>query len=1420
MKKLVYRIAVSACLLLVSGVVQALSCQSNGNGNWGSNGTWSCNRVPTAADTVTIRNGHNVVLNQNTASIQSLTVTSGSQLSVSGTRTLNLAGNLTVDGSINLGAGTIYLAANSQWGGSATGTAITASALNLNYMSLSFTGTAAYTISLTSGTPISNTGSLNNDGANRLVTFQMNGATQYWTLYNTKFPQLWISGSGTKGSSASNLEVLGDLTIDAGVTFDATSATSTNYIGGNLIKPGSFSVPSGSGTWVFNGTTLQTIDGGATFYRMTVSNSNGVLLDNGNLTIGSGSSGGLSLSGGNVITGSNRVVVPTTCNSNLISGSGWVNGYLQLTFPSFSTTCTYRIGDAVTAAPVNINIPYSGGLGSISGLTLTASTTGSDHPAIATSGLNAAKSVNRYWNLGRSGDTLGCIPQGSDTYNPGRYIATFNFVAGDLDAGANTSQFKVGRYFGDWAAPAVSARTATSTSIEVTTTATTAAFGAFAVGEEIGSPTGSGPSTYCSSNLPIAEWRMDEASWNGSSGEVKDSSGYGYHGTAAYASGSGPTATTALISRAYTSGVQSTCSYGQFDSTSLSPQLRYTQVTLPSYPALPEAFTFTAWIRSTNVGASGQRILVNDDAQNGWGFSLGDGGSGTLRLFNRNISNSGSVSGQGSNGNCGVFCLDTNAVIANNAWYFVAVAVNTVSRRITLYVFNQTGTLLASTNSAFSGDWANGSGAWAIGGETAASGEGVQAAYHFQGNIDEVGIYPSAMSQSDLLSILPRVRTCPVSSVNHIRILHDGSGLTCTPETVTVRACANADCSSQYTGAVGVTLNPGGDSFNFTGGQLTTATVRQTTVGNATLSVTAVSPGVISGARCFNGSTETCTMNFADSGFLVSVPAHAAETSQAISISAVRKADNAVVCTPAFANVSKTVRLRCAYLDPVAGAISGQVPVRINNNPLNAAANSGAVCDAVGADVSLTFNAAGVATPTLQYADVGKLNLSASYTGAGVDALLSMSGSADFIVAPNHFSFSTPPAGPIVAGNIFSMTVTARNAANNATLSFGKESVPESVVLGLGERVAPSGAIDTTNGPVDGVVSGTVGAWSGGAASSTEVKYTEVGQIKLKADIASSAGYLSSGLKPTGQSDTVGNFVPAYFDTEISAHGCGTSSFTYSGQPFTVVLRARNVLDQTTLNYSHFGGGCSACSQVVTLSDPNAGSSPPGSFTAATVSAELFGSTTVAAGGFGPGAAQYAATYAFNSPQTPPYVLAVRAKDSNTVLASPLPSTLNEGSTTIRRGRARLYSTHGSELLDLNVPYWVEYWSGSSGWQSSSDDACTGRDTPNASSVTLGGGPNTCVLDTTMPGESGSGCNTAGLAARRYRDASASNFAGNFNLWLRAPGAGNVGSVLVTGVVPAWLQFNWTGSGPSNPTARATFGVIRSGPILYRRESY
>ena len=82
---------------------------------------------------------------------------------------------------------------------------------------------------------------------------------------------------------------------------------------------------------------------------------------------------------------------------------------------------------------------------------------------------------------------------------------------------------------------------------------------------------------------------------------------------------------------------------------------------------------------------------------------------------------------------------------------------------------------------------------------------------------------------------------------------------------------------------------------------------------------------------------------------------------------------------------------------------NGSRAVRVAGSALNAANNANAACDGSERALSLAFNASGVASTSVQYADVGRLELLASYRGSGSDAGLVMSGSDFFVAAPASF---------------------------------------------------------------------------------------------------------------------------------------------------------------------------------------------------------------------------------------------------------------------------------------------------------------------------------------------------------------------------------------------------------------------------------
>ncbi|WP_019898361.1 DUF6701 domain-containing protein [Methylotenera mobilis] len=897
--------------------------------------------------------------------------------------------------------------------------------------------------------------------------------------------------------------------------------------------------------------------------------------------------------------------------------------------------------------------------------------------------------------------------------------------------------------------------------------------------------------------VQIAEFRMNESVWSGTTGEVLDSIG-SYSSRASSLSATKPT--TANTSPAIT-GSPGTCRYGVFNRTNKD------YVALPSsFPnmgANGNAFTITAWIRTTNNTLPGQRIFVDDENNSGgFGFSIGDeNATGRLRFFSR--------------GTPSALSLDTGNVIANNTWYFVAAVADIPNKRKLIYIFNTSGTLLTNvsatwTESAFGSD----NGIASIGGETNASGEGNNN-FGFAGNIDELKVFQSALNSSQLNAVRQDTNAC--ATLDHVRLSHAGSGLTCTASIVTVNACNSFDtansCTANTNGLSGSVIAKSASGTILTtvpftipvGSSATTINVPVTSAQTVTFETSNLSVTPANLWTCWNGSTSSCSHTYNDSGFIFDVPHHIAETTQTVNVSAVRKSNNTLACTPAFANTSKSVNFKCSYNNPVVGTL----PVRINNTPLNAANSTSAACDMTGRNISLTFNASGVANTSFQYADTGDILLNATYTGAGTDAGLSMTGSDNFTSAPKDFVFSNTTTAPIKAGNNFNTTVTARNALNATTPNFGRESTPETAELTF-SKCQPTGV-----NAASGSFTGSLGSFTNGVATASNLKWSEVGNGDITATL-DSGSYLGSGINVTGNTGTsgtvcsgtgnVGRFIPDHFDT-IVTQGCNAGGFTYSAQPFNLQVKAMNASGNITQNYDGTANTTPNFSKSTTLSDGNA------------VTSGSLLNNSVAAAAYSQGTANATPSFIFSSALTSPSTITLRAIDTDAVssLRAVVSSSI-EGSTLVRSGRMRLQNAYGSELLDLPMSLIAQYWSNGS-WVLNSSDLCTTGISLAFADPNTGDGlipSELCVLDTGSPGNSGLGCSTAGSVAKRFKEPPEN---GNFNLTLKAPGSGNSGTMNVTATVPNWLKYNWTGSGITNPSARATFGIYKT-PIIYIRENY
>lgn len=238
----------------------------------------------------------------------------------------------------------------------------------------------------------------------------------------------------------------GNLTVSAGAAARAVTLASSGTIGVfTAFSPSSTNntyTITGS-TVAFNGNLAQTLPASfPTYTNLVVNNTSGS-----GITLGANTdvTGALTFTSGTVTTGSNTLYIPS--GGTVSRTSGHVVGNFKKFIATGATSTTFEVGDASNYTPVNVSFGSVTTAGD-----LTARTSAGDHPNVGTSTLNAVKSVNRFWTLTNSGIVFTS------------YSATFNFVAGDLDAGASTGALVVGRYdSATWSYPPVGTRTATST---------------------------------------------------------------------------------------------------------------------------------------------------------------------------------------------------------------------------------------------------------------------------------------------------------------------------------------------------------------------------------------------------------------------------------------------------------------------------------------------------------------------------------------------------------------------------------------------------------------------------------------------------------------------------------------------------------------------------------------------------------------------------------------------------------------------------------------------------------------------------------------------------------------------------------------------------------------------------------------------
>lgn len=434
-------------------------------------------------------------------------------------------------------------------------------------------------------------------------------------------------------------------------------------------------------------------------------------------------------------------------------------------------------------------------------------------------------------------------------------------------------------------------------------------------------------------------------------------------------------------------------------------------------------------------------------------------------------------------------------------------------------------------------------------------------------------------------------------SVHHFELSYPVQGLTCESSAVTIKACADASCSTLYTGAATLSLNAtnsaswgGGNQVTFSDG-LATKYLSKTASGDSVISVASSSVATTAAVVCKEGSSvdAACSMTFQNTGLRFStVPNQVAgvQSSSKVKLQVVRTDTNTGACV-ARVTPSSAVKVGYQCVNPTT-CVAGQT-FTVDNSAIvsNQASATNLACQANPNPqlepikytelANRSFNSSAETEFTIKYSDVGQLRLYAQLdlAASGNDpAMCVTQQSNDFIVKPDKITVTAVqrldgtanPAttnagnGFVAAGQNFRVQLDVLNREGNRTPNFGRETTAER--LGLQNTLAypsiigvncPSGVTPCTPNPdvLVGSAGFTAVSGTGGRFESSEVSWLQAGSINLAGKISDS-DYLGAGdTASANPAVLVGRFYPDRFilQSSGSANSCVAGDFTYMSQP-------------------------------------------------------------------------------------------------------------------------------------------------------------------------------------------------------------------------------------------------------------------------------
>ena len=832
---------------------------------------------------------------------------------------------------------------------------------------------------------------------------------------------------------------------------------------------------------------------------------------------------------------------------------------------------------------------------------------------------------------------------------------------------------------------------------------------------------------YCSiCKNPLGEWRMDACGWNGTSGEVTDSSGNDLNGT-----GKNGTDT----------DEGQICRGGKFD----SAQSQYIDIGNDN-KLNPEGsdWSISVWVKWE--GGTGEQIIYNKE-----------------NLYEAKI--------QG-----GKFYYawrpdwhwDGGISLNTGEWTHFVVTYNHNEQKVykngaLVYSRAQTGDISSNSNKLLIGARGNNN-----------------PHNYFNGMIDEMKIFDSALSASDVSSLYNNEDTnrnwdgtirncldcCSIDSLIIEPSDGDSNAIACEPKLVTVKAInSNGYVSTCFTGTVNLKIinssngkfykeisgfhndDPplgtwSGDGSNDTDYNFVTNDNGQIKlwVRNSLFNGNTETIRISSSIGTIDNSTE---LTFYKNGFkfiayddtdhdnssdnistekpipsqLSCKPSDTGWNDSVIYLKAIKTDDETGACENALDNQT-TVQMKISYISPGTG-------------PANLLVNSTGISDSW-TNKELTFNNQGKALLSLQYNDAGKIKLEARYDSDsdGTYDMFTIS-PPEFTVKPFGFYVYTTTANSEAdndsdssvfkkAGESFNLSAKAMcwkfgNDNNTNGINDDGDDLSSNTVTGnYQDNATITHTLIAPSGGNSGSISVHEADFSNGEFSTDSQTFSEVGIIKFT---VTDSDYLGAE-SIIGTSANIGRFIPYHFKITSKTDGelyDACSVFNYVGQTthystnplFTLEPQTKN--NMKTENY---------IGDFFKLTSGGIAYNPPvEKISGITVNIEDDAASTLthdsdnASATFDFGNDNISYIKDNNSkiaPFTPEFYFEVTGIDDGEVdNCSNCPDNITVKGLLMKYGRIKIKNNFGPETENLGIDMETQYWNGSR-WVLNDDDSCTG----------------------------------------------------------------------------------------------------------------